>query len=84
MLRLVAAVVSVLVLPGAVAAARWLPGYELLHAGVAVPVALSLGAWVAFTSRAGVPRRVGAFGLALGGAGAIALATYAALALLEV
>jgi hypothetical protein len=40
---LVLGLLSVVTLPVAVAATRWSGSYDLLHAGLAVPVALALG-----------------------------------------
>lgn len=47
----VAGLLSVALLPAAVAATRWSREYELLHAAVAIPVALLLGALAVALSR---------------------------------
>lgn len=40
---MLAGLLGVLVLPAAILASRWSKGYELLHAGAAIPVAALLG-----------------------------------------
>ena len=87
----VAGVLSVIALPVAVAATRWSDRYELLHAGIVIPVAAALGVValaLAGTARARNERTLGragglrtaAWGRGLGIAG-LALAAAAAIAI---
>jgi hypothetical protein len=87
----VAGLLSVIALPAAVAATRWSDRYELLHAGIVIPVAGALGVVALVLTRAARARndrtlgragglRTAAWGRGLGIAG-LALAAAAAIAI---
>ena len=86
----VAGLLSVVTLPAAVAATRWSNRYELLHAGIAIPVAAALGVTALALARAARARnertlgragglRAAAWGRGLGIAG-LSVAAAAAIA----